>query len=97
MPEIILGLIIGAVVFVVAFSISKLFASSPRAAIAGSLMVIAALIGFIAPASWLLVLVAANRRCGSFPITALMRMSAIWWSMPIGWRLKSAMPSKRVH
>ena len=56
MPEIILGLIIGAVVFVVAFSISKLFASSPRAAIAGSLMVIAALIGFLAPAPWLLVL-----------------------------------------
>ena len=56
MPEIILGLIIGAVVFVVAFSISKLFASSPRTAIAGSLMVIAALIGFIAPAPWLLVL-----------------------------------------
>ena len=56
MPEIILGLIIGAVVFVGAFSISKLFASSPRAAIAGSLMVIAGIIGFLAPAPWLLVL-----------------------------------------
>ncbi len=56
MPEIILGLIIGAVVFISAFSISKLFASSPRTAIAGSLMVIAGLIGFLAPAPWLLVL-----------------------------------------
>jgi len=36
MPEIILGLIVGAMVFVAAFSISKLFASSPRAAIAGT-------------------------------------------------------------
>src|SRR5512137_852414 len=56
MPEIILGLIISAVVFICAFSISKLFASSPRAAIAGSLIVIAGLIGFLAPAPWLLVL-----------------------------------------
>lgn len=54
MPEIILGLIIGAIVFVCAFSISKLFASSPRAAIVGSLIVIAGLIGFLAPAPWLL-------------------------------------------
>jgi len=56
MPEIILGLIIGAVVFICAFSISKLFASSPRTAIAGSLIVIAGIIGFLAPAPWLLVL-----------------------------------------
>jgi hypothetical protein len=56
MPEIILGLILGAVIFVAAFAISKLFASSPRAAIAGSLIVIAGLIGFLAPAAWLLVL-----------------------------------------
>ena len=56
MPEIILGLILGAVVFVGAFSISKLFATSPRAAIAGSLVVIAGLIGIIAPALWLLIL-----------------------------------------
>jgi hypothetical protein len=56
MPEIILGLIIGAVVFLGAFSISKLFASSPRTAIAGSLIVIAGLIGVLASASWLLVL-----------------------------------------
>jgi hypothetical protein len=54
MPEIILGLIVGAMVFVAAFSISKLFASSPRAAIAGSLIVIAGLIGFMASAPWLL-------------------------------------------
>ncbi len=56
MPEIILGLIISAVVFVCAFSLSKLFASSPRAAIAGSLIVIAGIIGLLAPAPWLLVL-----------------------------------------
>jgi len=56
MPEIILGLLIGAVVFVGAFSISKLFASSPRTAIAGSLIVIAGLIGILAPAAWLLIL-----------------------------------------
>ena len=55
MPEMILGLIIGAIVFVCAFSISKLFASSPRIAIVGSLIVIAGLIGFLAPAPWLLV------------------------------------------
>ncbi len=54
MPEIILGLIIGAVVFICAFSLSKLFASSPRVAITGSLIVIAGLIGFLAPAPWLL-------------------------------------------
>lgn len=56
MPEIILGLIIGAVVFVGTFSISKLFATSPRVAIAGSLVVIAGLIGILAPAPWLLIL-----------------------------------------
>ncbi len=55
MPEIILGLIIGAIVFVCAFSLSKLFASSPRVAIVGSLIVITGLIGFLAPAPWLLV------------------------------------------
>lgn len=54
MPEIILGLIIGAVVFVCAFSLSRLFASSPRVAIVGSLIVIAGLIGFLAQAPWLL-------------------------------------------
>jgi len=55
MPEIILGLIIGAVVFIGAFSISKLFASSPGTAIAGSLIVIGGLIGILASAPWLLV------------------------------------------
>jgi hypothetical protein len=56
MPEIILGLIISAVVFICAFLIGKLFASSPRAAIAGSLIVITGIIGFLASAPWLLVL-----------------------------------------
>ena len=56
MPEIILGLLIGAVVFIGAFSISKLFASSPGTAIAGSLIVIGGLIGILAPAPWLLVI-----------------------------------------
>jgi len=55
MPDIILGLIIGAVVFIGAFSISKLFASSPGTAIAGSLIVIGGLIGILASAPWLLV------------------------------------------
>ncbi len=55
MPEIILGLIISAIVFICAFSLSRLFASSPRVAIAGSLIVIAGLIGFLAPAPWLLI------------------------------------------
>ena len=56
MPEIILGLLIGAVVFIGAFSISKLFASSPGTAIAGGLIVIGVLIGLLAPAAWLLVI-----------------------------------------
>ena len=54
MPEIILGLVIGAVVFISAFAISKLFSSSPGTAIAGSLIVIAGLIAILAPVPWLL-------------------------------------------
>ena len=55
MPELILGLVVSTLVFIGAFSLSKLFTSSPRVAIAGSLIVIAGLIGFLAPAVWLLV------------------------------------------
>ncbi|HTP07763.1 MAG TPA: hypothetical protein VMP08_05905 [Anaerolineae bacterium] len=72
MPEIILGLIVGAIIFVGAFSISKLFASSPRTAIAGSLIVIAGLIGFLVPAPWLLILDAIAI------VTGIVLADALW-------------------